>query len=116
MAPALLQKRKSIYLSIYQSSSILPSYRRMSNLSFWIPGRASLRQLARNDDRKGLLTAHASLDHFSRFREHIGWDCHTDLVGGFEIERQIKFGRLHERKLAGLIALENLIDVFGGAP
>ena len=59
---------------------------------------------------------HASAKYLARFREHIGWDCHTDLVGGFEIERQIKFRRLYERKLAGLFALENLIDVFGGAP
>jgi hypothetical protein len=58
----------------------------------------------------------SSLNHFGRFREHFGGDRYTDLLGGLEVERQIEFGGLHERKFPGFFALKDLIDVFGGAP
>src|ERR1051325_1036344 len=61
-------------------------------------------------------TCSRSLNHFGRFREHFGRDRYTDLLGGLEVERQIEFGGLHERKFPGFFALKDLIDVFGGAP
>src|SRR5215471_10786372 len=58
-----------------------------------------------------LPSAYCLLNHFIRTRQH-GWrDCQTDLLGGFQIDNELKLRRLLNRKIARVGAFENLIHV-----
>jgi hypothetical protein len=35
-------------------------------------------------------------------RQHIRWNREADLVGGFQIDHQLKLGRLFDRKISGV--------------
>jgi hypothetical protein len=37
-----------------------------------------------------------------RPRQHIRWNREADLVGGFQIDHQLKLGRLFDRKISGV--------------
>src|ERR1700690_1374500 len=40
-------------------------------------------------------------------------DAEAERLGGFEIDDQIELGRLHDRQISGLLALENPVDIAG---
>jgi hypothetical protein len=50
-------------------------------------------------------------DDAIRPRQHVRWNRQTDLLGGFQIDHELEFRRLLDRKISGLCAFENLIDV-----
>src|SRR5207249_11370363 len=54
------------------------------------------------------------LDHLNCPLDDLRRNCDADLIGGFEVDRQIKFHRLQQSQIGGLGASENLIDVFSG--
>src|SRR5262245_33404844 len=56
-----------------------------------------------------------SLEHFIRSRQHIGRNREADLLGGFEIDDELKLRRLLYRKIGRLGAFEDLVHVSGGA-
>src|SRR5215831_15099963 len=55
------------------------------------------------------------LDHFVRSHQHIRRYRQADLLSCFEIDNELELRRLLYRKLGGLGALENLIDIRSGA-
>ena len=56
-----------------------------------------------------------SLDHLVRSHQHVRRNRQADLLGGFQIDDELKLRRLLDRKVGGLGALEDLIHVSGGA-
>jgi hypothetical protein len=44
-----------------------------------------------------------SLDHSIRSRQHIWRNDKADLFGGFEIDDQLKLGRLFDRQVGGFL-------------
>src|SRR6185436_7228715 len=56
-----------------------------------------------------------SSNHLDGPLENFRGDADADLLGGFKVHRQIEFCRLHERKIAGFGALEDLLNIFGRA-
>jgi len=52
--------------------------------------------------QSSLFTRHDLLDHFIRPRQHIRRNRQADLVGGFQINDQLKLYRLLNRKISGL--------------
>jgi hypothetical protein len=42
-----------------------------------------------------------SLDHLVGQSEHVGGDCETEHLCRFQIDHQIKFGRLLDRQISG---------------
>ena len=52
-----------------------------------------------------------SLDHFVRSRQHIRWDCETDLLGGLQIDDELKSLRLLDRQIGGLSAFQDLVYI-----
>src|SRR5262249_30102383 len=57
-----------------------------------------------------------SLNHFIRPRQHVGRNREADLLGGLQIDDELEFYRLLHGKIGRFSALENLIDIRGGAP
>src|SRR5262245_27575951 len=55
------------------------------------------------------------LDHPIRSCQHVGRNGQADLLGGFEIDDQLKLLWLLYRKIGGLSAFQDLVDVGGGA-
>jgi len=51
-----------------------------------------------------------------RPRQHIGRNCHADLLGGLEIDHELKLRRLFDGNVSGLGAFQNLVDKVSGAP
>jgi hypothetical protein len=47
-------------------------------------------------------------DHFVRPYQHIRWNCQANLLGGFQIDDQLKLHRLLDRKIRGLGTFEDL--------
>jgi len=47
--------------------------------------------------------------------QDVGWNGYSDLLGGFEIDHQLEFSRLLDRKVGRFCAFEDLIDVSGGS-
>src|SRR5262245_44300674 len=60
-------------------------------------------------DRTSLRLAH-SLDHLVSEDVELRRDSHAKRVGGLAIDHQVEFRRLLNRQIAGLCALENLVD------
>src|SRR5215510_12307631 len=56
------------------------------------------------------------LDHPIGPYEHIGWDRHTDLLGGIEIDDKLELLWLLYREIGGLGAFENFVDIGCGTP
>src|SRR5262249_50513012 len=54
-------------------------------------------------------------DHLICSYEHIRWNRQADLLGGFEINNQLKLHRLFYRQVSGLAAFEDLIHIRGSA-
>src|SRR5215204_6488823 len=52
----------------------------------------------------------ASFDHLVGAREEGRWDSQVEHLRGLEIQDQLEFRGLLDRKVAGLGALENLVD------
>src|SRR5215471_5270207 len=63
-----------------------------------------------------LITSPFSLDYFICSRQHIRRDRQANLFGGFEIDDQLKLGRLLDRDVGGFAALQNLIDLGSSPP
>jgi hypothetical protein len=57
-----------------------------------------------------------SLDHSICPRQHVRRNRQIDLLGGFEIDDQLKLGWLLDGKIRWLGSLEDLIHVGGNAP
>src|SRR5262249_14375620 len=57
-----------------------------------------------------------SIDHLVSIRKEGWWYVETKRFGGGQVDDQIKFGRLLDRKIARLRATKNLVDIVGGAP
>src|SRR5512147_2328157 len=72
--------------------------------------------LSRSTRHLTLDTCLFSLDHSVRSRQNIRWDRQTNLIRRLEINDQLKLHRLLDREIGRLGALENFIDVAGGAP
>jgi hypothetical protein len=60
-----------------------------------------------------LLTALS--DHLIRPHQHIGWNGEADLLGGFQVDHELKLHRLLHRQVVGRSAFQNLVDVGSGA-
>src|SRR4029079_9420704 len=60
-----------------------------------------------------LLPLRLSSNHPIRSRQHIGWNNKANLFGGFEIDHQLKLGRLLAWKFGGLGTFQNLVDIAG---
>src|SRR5215468_10453978 len=54
-------------------------------------------------------------NHLIRSCQHIGRNREADLLGGLQIDHQLKLHRLLDRKIGGLGTFENLVDEYGGA-
>src|SRR5262245_64411718 len=52
-----------------------------------------------------------SLDHLIRSRQHVRWDCQTDLLRRVQINDEFEFGRLLHREIGGLGALKDFVNV-----
>src|SRR5205814_1699767 len=67
-----------------------------------------------NDDYKVFLRgriALALLDHRVGEREQLEWDLKAERLGGLEIDHKLEPGRLRDRQVGGLLALENTAGV-----
>src|SRR5262249_60925424 len=56
-----------------------------------------------------------SFDHLVGAGEQRRWHGEAELFGSFEIDRQLVVGRVLHRKVGRLLALEDAINVTGGA-
>src|SRR5215467_4716356 len=61
------------------------------------------------------MRADALLDHFIRPRQQRLRDRQAKGFGGLEVDDQLELGGLLDRQVAGLGALEDLVDIDGGA-
>ena len=57
-----------------------------------------------------------SLDHLIRPIQHRLWNRQTDLLGRLEIDHQLEFRRLLDRKIGRLGSLQDFVHVIGDAP
>ena len=57
-----------------------------------------------------------SFDHLICPRQHVRRNRQADLLCGFEIDDEIEFRRLLDRKIGGFSAFQDLVDIHGGAP
>ena len=53
----------------------------------------------------------SSLDHLIRPPQHIRRNSQADLLGCFEIDNELEFRRLLDRKSAGLAPFKNLVHI-----
>src|SRR5262245_31299903 len=104
------------------SYGLLLSFARKRESRFsisWIPGRASYRQLARNDvgivstnSRESTLAPFAfSLDNPVRFHQKVRRYLEPQGPGGLEVDHQLELRRPFYREIRGLGSLEDLINV-----
>src|ERR1700709_1724434 len=56
----------------------------------------------------------ASLDHLVGAGEQVGGNCDAERGGRLQVENCRESRRLFDRKIAGLRALEDLVDIDGG--
>lgn len=56
------------------------------------------------------------LDHLVGKCQHLVWNCQSECLGGLEVEHELEFGGLHDRKIGWLLALEDAIDAPGRTP
>ena len=52
-----------------------------------------------------------SLDHLIRSREHVRWNRHADLLGGLQIDHELKLLRLFHREIGWLGTLQDFVHV-----
>ncbi len=57
-----------------------------------------------------------SPNHLIRPRQDIRGNRHADLLGGFQIDDELKLRRLLDGNVAGLSAFQDLVDKVSGAP
>ena len=57
-----------------------------------------------------------SFDDPIRPREHVRRNYETDLLGGFQVDHEVEFGRLLDGKVGGLCAFQNLVNVNSCTP
>ena len=48
--------------------------------------------------------------------QHIGGNRHADLLGGLQVDNELKLRRLLDGNVAGLGAFQDLVDKVSGAP
>ena len=53
-------------------------------------------------------------DHLTGFGEQRQWHRQSERLGCPQIDQEIEFGRLHDRQVGGLFALEDSADVGSG--
>src|SRR5258707_8323651 len=64
----------------------------------------------------GCNSGHRALfDHLIGARQHCRWNCETQCFGGFEIDHQLVLSRRLHWKVTRLLALEDAVDIAGGA-
>jgi hypothetical protein len=56
-----------------------------------------------------------SLDHLVRSRQHARWNREADLLRRFQVDNELKLGRLLDRQVSGIGTLQDLIYVSCGA-
>src|SRR6266446_9858263 len=69
-----------------------------------LPTRPTLGCLRLNGGSEG---TEALFDHLVGADEERGRNCEAERLGGFQVDRHLKFGRLHDRQIGGLFTLEN---------
>src|SRR6185369_5091254 len=84
---------------------------RLQDVAVWLP-----RRLSRWKNHLNPGTAAWLLDYLVRPRQHVGRNRQADLLGGLEIDEELKRPRLLDWNVGGLAAFENLIYVVSGAP
>src|SRR5262249_40039600 len=50
-----------------------------------------------------------------RPRQHVGWNRQADLLGGFEVDDQLKLRWLLDREIGGLGTFRDFVHISGGA-
>jgi hypothetical protein len=60
--------------------------------------------------------AYCLLDHFIRSHQHVGRNCETDLLRGFQIDDELELLGLLDGKFGRLSPFENFVHVGGGTP
>ena len=55
-----------------------------------------------------------SLDDFIRPREHVDWNCKTDLFCRLKVDHEFKLRRLLHRQISRFGAFQDLVNVVGG--
>ena len=63
-----------------------------------------------------MFESHDSFDHLVGAEQHAPWDLEAERLGGLQVDDQLELGRLLERDVARLRALENLVDETRRAP
>src|SRR5262245_11850090 len=55
-------------------------------------------------------------DHLVGGEQKLGWNFEVERLGGFEVDREFKFGRKLDRQVAWLDTLEDTVNEIAGAP
>jgi hypothetical protein len=106
--------RKSKRISALQRIALMSFYRRIElNDATVKTGRIASTEI--NSILASPLRFLRLLDHLVRSRQHIWRNRQADLLGGFEIDHKLKFGRLFDGNVGWLSTLENLVHLAGGA-
>ena len=58
----------------------------------------------------------SSSDHLIRSRQHVRRNRQTNLLGGFQINNQLEFGRLLDGQVGRFSSFENLVHIVCEAP
>src|SRR5678815_539554 len=63
-----------------------------------------------------MFESHDSLDHLIGADQHALWDCEAEGLGCLQVDHELELGRLLERDVTRLRALEDLVDETRRAP
>src|SRR5262245_5735925 len=79
------------------------SKKRMIGKPNYVENRNAPKGRERRKSNPGIAAAFwPSLDHFVRSRQHIGWNRQADLLGGFQIDHQLKLHWLFHGQIGRL--------------
>ena len=81
-----------------------------------VGGGRSLECLPRADATGSLAKKHQLFDHLVSARKQGVWYVEADRLGCLQVDHQLELGRVLDRQLSRLLALQNAIDVPPGAP